>query len=325
MSPQKIRSIKFTWGEETYFLFSGHIDLEKIETQDYKIIRIFSTDLNFSNPKYPFCSFGHTKIISNPLRFFYVQAIKGDIQNFHYVKNVQQEVVGVHFETRSVKQTMLSGLGGRFDEVFQNISLFLPAPNQIVRCWHFIETIHQNYTPFNLARDRFFSKKGITAPYPAATGIEADLKTGPLNVCLDSITGPSDQLEITTLGSDLQKEADTYGPKFSRGKVLHFKKEGLRKIYISGTSSIDQGGRSVFCHEPEQNVSYVLDCVDHLLKKANSSFQEIVMSIIYSQDQEHYQAFLKIYKKKQWEFPILPLFVNICRKNLSFEMECLAQ
>lgn len=314
-------SIQYPWGEEKFFLFSSAPNLEALIQEDYRIIRIFTTDKHVHTNQYPFCILGNITN-SDDKKYWLIQAIKGDIKSFHYIKNKEQ-IIGAQFISDQTQQCFLTGIQGRERSVFAQLETYIPSDQQIVRMWNFMENIDQNYVAFNTSRDGFFQKHDIT-DYPAATGIETYLGGEELSVSIDAVTGSLEALEITTLQSDLQNEACDYGPKFSRGKVVHFKKEGIRKIYISGTSSVDKEGQSIFCNEPKENVTYVLECVEHLLKKTKSDFHNIVMSIVYCKDKAHYEAFLALYKKRHWDFPYMPLFVNICRRNLSFEIECVA-
>lgn len=319
--PQK--EIHYSWGKESIYLFSHPPDLKKLEEQNNKIVRIFSTDLNFSSTDHPLICIGNTTVLTKHPHHFLIQAVKGNIQNFTYLKQ-GNKTIGASFKIDGIQHSTISGIKGSINEVFSSLPTYLKNKNgSIIRSWNFIENIHQNYHKFNEARNIFFQNKKIN-DYPAATGIEADLGGAKFNLSLDAISGPPEKLQITTLHSDLQMEAYNYGPKFSRGKVIYFKKEGIKKIYISGTSSVNQQGKSVFCNNPEKNAAYVLRCVEHILEKEGSDIGRIVMSLIYCKDKEHYEEFLKIYKTRQCKFPYIPLFVNICRKDLFFEMECIA-
>lgn len=314
------KTIPYSWGEEVYFLYTSKPGRKILTQNDYRIIRIFTTDKNFQTAEYPYCIIRNTTT-SDDKEYWIVQAIRGDIEIFGYIKN-KEHTIGASFTKEKIQQYFLTDIRGDFEEVFDQVQNYIETNLEILRMWNFIENIHQNYPVFNKVRDAFSLKNKIEV-YSAATGIEADLGGNLLSLSVDMIASSKD-IEITTLHSDLQNEAYDYGPKFSRGKVVYFKKEGVKKIYISGTSSINQKGESVFCNSPKENVAYVLDCVENLLKKTQSDLDKVVMSIIYCQDERHHKAFLSLYKKRQWNFPYMPLFVNICRPDLSFEMECIA-
>ena len=61
-----------------------------------------------------------------------------------------------------------------------------------------------------------------------------------------------------------------YGPKFSRGKILDFENDKVKKIYVSGTSSVDKKGKSALIGDYDKNIDYVISCVEHLLKNSNT-------------------------------------------------------
>lgn len=193
------------------------------------------------------------------------------------------------------------------------------------RFWIYMKNINENYAALNRMRDIFFKKYKIR-DYPASTGIEADF-TGKhrISISLEALkTGRCAKIRVESLKSDFQCEAPIYGPKFSRAKSLTFKGDNLRKLYISGTSSVNKKGDSVLIGNYEKNVEYVLSCVANLLEKSNMTFQNIVMSRVYSKNLAIEKVFQKLYKKEKWNFPYNQVIANICRESFIFEMECIA-
>jgi enamine deaminase RidA (YjgF/YER057c/UK114 family) len=193
------------------------------------------------------------------------------------------------------------------------------------RFWIYMKNIRENYAAFNSVRDRYFKKNGII-DYPASTGIEADLaENHRISIGLEALKSiDSKDIAIQSLTSDLQCEASTYGPKFSRGEVVHFKNDRLKKIYVSGTSSVCKNGSSAQTNDCAKNIDYVISCVNHILANSGAGLEDIVMSHIYSKNDKVQRIFEKIYLNKEWTFPYNLLKTNICRENLIFEMECIA-
>jgi hypothetical protein len=193
------------------------------------------------------------------------------------------------------------------------------------RFWNYMEDINSNYLSFNKARNHYFRKNKII-DYPAATGIEAVLSDNQnINISLEALKiRDKKQTYIDTIKSDFQCDANVYGPKFSRAKMISFKEDKLQKLLISGTSSVNLKGNSIFTENYEKNVKYVMSCVEHLLGKVHMRYKDIVMSRVYSKNASIENEFMKLYAKKKWNFPYNKLLSNICRESFIFEIECVA-
>ncbi len=331
--------------QEKYLFLTRNLSkisvLEKIKeaSEEVQIIRIFIAGERrfvdqFSDLKKEFpCIFLAHSINGPRLPSVCVHTGEGNLKSFRYIsqlalthqltgglntKEIDGRKIGTIFETENERQLYLCGFQDyeSVDEVLKSQNF---SPQDLFRHWNFIEDINHNYEGFNQLRDAYFQKHKIT-DFPAATGIEADLEGQKLSLNFEGIQ--SNEVEIKDLKSDLQPDASSYGPKFSRGKVLTFSQ--FKKVYISGTSSVDWDGKSIFQDDPERNVDYVLDCVGHLLQKEGTDFNDIVFSIVYCKNEKYFDIFLQIYKSKNWRFPFIPLCVNICREDLFFEMECVA-
>lgn len=117
--------------------------------------------------------------------------------------------------------------------------------NDIIRHWNYLKNIGDSYQGFNLSRDAYFARHGITR-YPAATGIESNLAgRQQVSISLEAIRPIDGFIEVRALQSGLQCEASEYGPKFSRGMVIDDQKRRLKKVHVSGTSHIGRDGRTL--------------------------------------------------------------------------------
>lgn len=277
-------------------------------------------------------------------------AVDGKFDRFEYVES-EGKRRGAYFKIHGCEYLYVSGLGlekvsqkMKFGEEAKKVYSLIDdilfrhgfSPRNVYRFWNCMENIlenhSENYNIFNEVRDGYFKKHGIT-DFPAATGIEARL-TGRqrINLSFEAVKTKRNEAVLETLHSDLQCEAWEYkkhkawkyGPKFSRAKSLIFREDGIRKIYVSGTSNVDRSGRAIFLDDPEKNIDYVVSCVEHLLKQAGSLLDNVVSARVYFKNQKLLRAFQKLYRKNKWKFPFNALFVNICRKGFSFEMECVA-
>jgi enamine deaminase RidA (YjgF/YER057c/UK114 family) len=278
-----------------------------------------------------------------------IVAVKGKFEIFEYVKD-RRKIVGTYFKVSGREHLYVSGLGlnrvskkiGFGEEVRKVYELadsifsrYNFSTQNVYRFWNCMENIltnnAENYALFNRERDAYFKKHGVS-DYPAATGIESALSGRQrINLSLEAVKAGKD-VSIQTLHSDFQCEAWEYkkhrawgyGPKFSRGKILEFKKEGVRKVYISGTSNVDQKGQAVFLDDMGKNMNYVVSCAEHLLEKADLSLDNIISSRLYFKSPDLFSLFKKISRKRKWNFIYNLLFADICRNNFFFEMECMA-
>lgn len=253
-----------------------------------------------------------------------------------YIKD-SNKIIGSCLKIKDLNFLLLAGLENKntniasFDDQaldnYQKIEATLKKSgfnfHDIYRFWNFMEDIPANYMSFNKIRDNIFNKHRV-CNYPAATGIEASLPgREKINISLEALKNTV-HVDVERLSSHVQCESSVYGPKFSRAVVLNFKREGIKKMYISGTSSVDKKGNSIFQKDYKNNVAYVTDCVNHLLIKGDMSFEKILTAYIYSKNEKILKEFQKLYTLKKWKFPYNYMITNICRDNFLFEMECIA-
>jgi enamine deaminase RidA (YjgF/YER057c/UK114 family) len=269
-----------------------------------------------------------------------IMAVKGDLKEFKYLR-CGKKIVGTYFSTSDCEFLYLTGISGLIKNpksnnftgetltIYKKIQQILAAHNfsvkNVHRFWNYMENISKNYSAFNEARGKFFKENGVI-DFPVATGIQARLLNKQhINISLEALKLKKNSgITIESIQSDLQCEPTLYGPKFSRAKLLKFKKDGVAKMYISGTSSVNKQGKSVLQENPEKNIRYVVSSVEHLLKKSKMSLNDIATARVYCKNEEILKYFEKLQKENSWEFPYSTLVTNICRSNLLFEMECIA-
>ncbi|OGG61394.1 hypothetical protein A3C87_00200 [Candidatus Kaiserbacteria bacterium RIFCSPHIGHO2_02_FULL_49_34] len=261
-----------------------------------------------------------------------VQSLAGGEVVYHTRDNV---LVGASFSASDRTIVVRSGMGSKMQytdfeqeayEEYRIISNMLQdyslEPRHIYRYWNYMSDIVRYYQPFNTVRNEYYDRHTIR-DYPAATGIEAQLpNTKNIFIGFEAITG--DGVGIRTVSSDMQSDAWTYGPRFSRAVVLDFKHDNVKKIYISGTSTIDLYGKSILQDEPEKNVAYVIASVEHLLEKEQLNTNNIVSAYVYAVDDMVLGFFEALYRTRGYTFPYLVLRTPICRNDLLFEVECIA-
>lgn len=273
----------------------------------------------------------------NDLRSVYIATIKGDFKEFEYIRS-GKKTIGAYFHVPGFKHLSLASIGrvnksknnfldeaeDKYEIIDDILKRYQFSPKNIFRFWNFLSDISENYKPFNQARDAFYAKHNITK-YPAATGIEVGLPDNQrINLGLEAIKFKNNTPPFKVIKSQMQCEAWKYGPKFSRAALVSYPRDKTKKLYITGTSTVNRQGKTILEDKDKENISYVMKCVAHLLEKNNMSFGNIIMSIVYFKNEKMRSSFEEIYKKRKWDFPYNPVFSNICRNNFTFEIECIA-
>ncbi len=193
----------------------------------------------------------------------------------------------------------------------------------IVRTWIYLRNVERDYAEFNLARREFFRNTGITTP-PASTGIGGAPFVLEHNVCLafHAIRSPR-PLEAEQMSAPTLNEAPEYGSDFSRGmRVVDANKVTL---YVSGTASVDDKGRTSHKGDFEAQVDRMLLNVSTLLQRQGASFGDVVSATSYLKHAEEAPRLLRIYRQRGIEgIPHALVEADVCRPDLLCELELTA-
>ena len=192
----------------------------------------------------------------------------------------------------------------------------------IARTWFYNFELLDWYAEFNKARTEFFEDAGIfKSLLPASTGIgapnidNAKMTSGFIAV-KDSGGGKSWQ--ISEAESPLQCGAPNYGSSFSR--AVEIATPSSRRIFVSGTASIEPMGATVYQGDIEKQVELTMQVIGAILQSRNMSFKDTVKSVVYCASPEYYRTFLK-WTDKNGMIPHCPSFSTVCRHDLMFEVE----
>jgi enamine deaminase RidA (YjgF/YER057c/UK114 family) len=220
--------------------------------------------------------------------------------------------------------------GSAFDEAF---SMFSAAEQvlrregltfqQVVRTWIHLRDIDRDYAEFNRARREFFRRAGVTV-HPASTGIEGApfLPGHNLSMSLYAIKSPA-PLEVGVMTTPTLNEAWMYGSDFSRGlKVVEANKVAL---YVSGTASVDEQGRTAHAGDLAGQVDRMLTNILTLLSAQNASFSDVVTAITYLKSPEDAPGWREIFRARGLaSLPNALVKAAPCRSDLLCEMEAIA-
>ena len=193
----------------------------------------------------------------------------------------------------------------------------------VVRTWIHLRHINRDYSGFNRGRAKFFRERELLFP-PASTGIGGAPPSDAQNMCLGlcAIQAPM-PIEVQPMSSPTLNEAWTYGADFSRGlKVVG---TNAITLFISGTASVDEKGRTVHADDFEAQVERMILNISALLAQQNASFEDVVSAITYLKHPANASLLAKVFtKRKIQNFPNALVHARVCRPELLCEMEAIA-
>jgi enamine deaminase RidA (YjgF/YER057c/UK114 family) len=196
------------------------------------------------------------------------------------------------------------------------------------RTWIYFARLLDWYGEFNRVRTahhaRLAEGHGLSAhPFPASTGIEGRQTDEECFMDVLAVQpGPGAAVRVLH-GSARQRQAFDYGSAFSRGVVIEA--GGRRAIHVSGTASIDAGGRSVHVGDADAQVAETLLNVAALLEPEGAKLSDIASAVIYCKDREASLAVDRVQRLLQLpSFPAIKLRADVCRPELLVEVEAVA-
>lgn len=194
--------------------------------------------------------------------------------------------------------------------------------SHLVRTWFFMDHLLEWYHEFNPVRTRFYAEKDVfDGVVPASTGIEGRNPAGTALVAEAIALQPmNNDVFVIEADSPLQCSARSYGSAFSR--AVEVRLPDARRLFISGTASISQEGRSLHVGNVAAQLEHTLEVVAAILHARGMSFDDICRAIAYFKHpsdapllhrccQAHHIAPL----------PVLVTHGNVCREDLLFEIE----
>ncbi|MDF9832664.1 enamine deaminase RidA (YjgF/YER057c/UK114 family) [Ereboglobus sp. PH5-5] len=194
----------------------------------------------------------------------------------------------------------------------------------LVRTWFFNDHILDWYTDFNRVRNAFFTEHNIFGTLvPASTGVGASNAAGAA-LSLDALAvAPKSAVapRVSAVTSPLQCAAYDYKSAFSRA-VECADADGSRHLLVSGTASIEPGGKTIHLDDLDAQIDLSLRVVEAILKSRDMDWRDTARAILY---------FPRIEWMPRWEarrtalgIPPLPAIFahcDICRDDLLFEIE----
>ncbi len=254
------------------------------------------------------------------------------------VLRLENRVVGVFYEDEYARYCRLGGVvpaavsATREDqarEVFRSLDGLLGsvgmAFSDVIRTWFYNHNILDWYGGFNQVRDAFFREKDLFGRLvPASTGIGGANPAGAaLQAGVLALQRKSDSVRMFAVPSPLQCPALDYGSSFSR--AAEFDMPDHRRLFVSGTASIEPGGKTAYVDDMDAQVRLTMQVVGAILESRGMTWDDLVHFLVYVRNAGDAQAFERFCEAEG--LSNLPAIVSnnvVCRDDLLFEVEGIA-
>jgi enamine deaminase RidA (YjgF/YER057c/UK114 family) len=194
--------------------------------------------------------------------------------------------------------------------------------SDVFRTWFYNDHILDWYGEFNAVRNQFFHERKIfDLLLPASTGIGGgNAASAALIAGLLALKSEGEAVRVSEVPSPFQSSAAEYGSSFSRAVEVQFPCH--RRIYVSGTASIDDAGKTVFVGDPEAQVKQTMEVVQAILQSRGMDWADVTRSLAYFKRAED-APLLARYREAEGlpSFPVIVAENDVCRDELLFEIE----
>lgn len=231
----------------------------------------------------------------------------------------------------SIHTTNVYGAGG--DAFEQAWNMFCAAERlldqcgmgfrNVVRTWIYLRDINRDYDALNKARRQFFGRCGIELR-PASTGVQGIPfpDAHDFSMSLYAVKAPR-PLDVTSMSAPTLNEAWSYGGDFSRG--LRIAEANKVALYVSGTASIDDAGRTVHVGNFEAQADRMLRNIASLLAQQGATFENVVSGVTYLRNPSNVPVLRSVFRKRGFDgFPCALVEASLCRPELLCEAEAVA-
>lgn len=130
----------------------------------------------------------------------------------------------------------------------------------------------------------------------------------------------SPAVRIDAVSSPLQCPALDYRSSFSRAVELQH--PNYRHLIISGTASIEPGGRTAHVGDIERQIELTLDVVQAILQSRAMDWQDTLRAVVYMKEESYRESYNRIAAALGLtSLPAVCVQADICRDDLLFEIE----
>ena len=175
---------------------------------------------------------------------------------------------------------------------------------------------------FNAVRNKFFREiNAYNGVLPASTGIGAGNPAETALIAdLFAIKPKTDKIRIAAVPSPLQCPALDYKSSFSRAVEVTLPDH--RRLYVSGTASIESGGKTAHAGDVEKQIALTMEVVKAILESRRMDFSDVSRAVGYFKDIKNAPLFAEYCRQNNLPpLPIATAHADICRDNLLYEVE----
>lgn len=244
-------------------------------------------------------------------------------------------IIGSLFEDDCGRCCRLVGLvptginGGRVEQagaIFRQMESALQDVgmtfSEVFRTWFYNHDILDWYDEFNTVRTDFFHDRDIFGGVvPASTGIGGgNAADAALIAGLVALEPKDPAVKVSQVASPLQSSARDYGSSFSR--AVEVSCPDHRRLYVSGTASIDKAGATVHVGDCKAQVGLTMEVVGEILRSRQMEWGDVNRALAYFKRAE--DAHLLEAYRQEHDLPRFPVIVaenDVCRDELLFELE----
>lgn len=233
--------------------------------------------------------------------------------------STQNTATGIESFTQTEK--IFAEYGERLKKVDCNMA------DNCVRTWFYVNDIDNQYPGVVKARNMVFDAEGLTddTHYIASTGIGGKDSDPKVYCKMDSIAikGIKPEQVHYLYALDHLNRTSEYGVRFERGTYVDF--ADRRRVYISGTASINNKGEIMYPGDIRKQVERMWDNIEALLKEADCTFENVTFFIVYLRDQGDYEVVERMFHNRFYSsVPYIILHAPVCRPGWLVESECIA-
>ena len=246
---------------------------------------------------------------------------------------------GIHAKTHN--ESRGANVGAAFEKMLNALQIVDMDFSNVIRMWNYLDDLLNWYDEFNTVRNAFFTKHSVyDAIVPAGTGIGAANQYGTAYIgdvwatkeafasISKSATSSNPALSSTTsklstfpVPSPLQCPAIDYKSSFSR--AIEVDSASFRTLSISGTASIEPGGKTVFLGDTAKQIDKTLQVIAAILKSREMDWSDTVRAIAYFADIEDLPLLAERMEANgvPATIPMAISHAAVCRDDLLFEIE----
>ena len=191
-----------------------------------------------------------------------------------------------------------------------------------LRTWFMVHDVDRNYAGVVRGRNEVFAAEGLKEHFIASTGIGGS-PAGSL-VAFNAVADLSVKPEQVTFikGATHLNPTIEYGVAFERATAVDY--PDFRKVYVSGTASIDNKGQVVAVGDIERQTERMIENIEVLLREAECELTDVMHLLVYLRDIADYEAVDAIFEYRVPGVPRVLLLAPVCRPQWLVETECIA-